>query len=54
MDWLGVLANESTKEEEMSMLAVGFVAQMRKRAADLEDEFASIYDGKRLMSPKTH
>ena len=47
MDWAGILANESVEEEEMSMLAAGFAALMRKWDADLEDEPTLIPDGKR-------
>ena len=47
MDWAGVLAGEFVKEEEMFMLAVGFVARMRKRTMDSEDEPAPIPNGKR-------
>ena len=47
MDWSSVLASESTEEEEMSTLAVGFAAHMRKRDVDLEDEPSPIPDGKR-------
>ena len=47
MDWAGVLASESTEEDEMSMLAVGFATQIRKRDADLEDELTPIPNGKR-------
>ena len=32
VDWVGVIANEPTEEEEMSRLAVGFATRMRKRA----------------------
>ena len=45
MDWSSVVASEFG-EEEMSMLAVGFVARMRKRTADSEDELMPTYDGK--------
>ena len=48
MDWSGILANESSEEEEMSMLATGFAAQMLKQIVDLEDKLASTSDGKRL------
>ena len=53
MDWTGILANECIEEEKMSMLVVGFVARMRKRVADLEDESTPTYDGKlpRRSSP---
>ena len=46
MDWTGILVNEPSTEEEMSMLAIGFVAPMRKRVADSEDESTPISDGK--------
>ena len=29
VDWTGILASESTEEEEMSMLTAGFAARMR-------------------------
>ena len=48
MDWSSVLANESTEEEKMSMLAIGFAVRMRKRTVDSEDEPAPTSDGKRL------
>ena len=53
VDWAGVLADESAKEEEMSMLAVGFAAWMQKQTADSEDELTPIPDGKppRRSSP---
>ena len=53
MDWAGVLASESTKEEKMSTLTVGFAVRMRKRDAEFEDEPSPIPDGKRpkLSSP---
>ena len=33
VDWIGIIVSEPTEEEEMSSLAVGFVARMHKRAA---------------------
>ena len=38
MDWWSVLTSKSAEEEEKSMLVVGFVAQMCKQTADLDDE----------------
>ena len=38
MDWVGVLSCEFVEEEEMFMLAIGFVARMRKRTMDSENE----------------
>ena len=32
VDWMGIIANEPAKEEEMSSLAARFTARMRKRA----------------------
>ena len=42
MDWTGIIANEPTEEEEMSRLAVGFFALMRKRAVGSEGESTPI------------
>ena len=47
VDWVGVLANESVEEEEISMLVVGFSAWIRKWVSDLEDEPTPVLDGKR-------
>ena len=47
VDWSGVLSSESAEEDEMSMLATGFAARMQKRIADLEDESAPTFEGKR-------
>ena len=30
VDWVGILVNESAEEEEMSMLAVGFIAHTKE------------------------
>ena len=47
MDWLGVIASESIKEEEMSILAAEFTARIRKRIVNSKDELAPTSDGKR-------
>ena len=47
LDWVGIIASESTKDEEMSRLAVGFVARMRKRARGSRGESTPISDRKR-------
>ena len=47
MDWAGIIASEPAEEEEMSSLAVGFAARMRKRAAGSKGESTPISDGKR-------
>ena len=47
MDWTGVIASEPVEDEEMSSLATGFTAQMRKWAAGLEGKTTPKSDGKR-------
>ena len=55
MDWSSIISGEPAEEEEMSSLAIGFAAWLRKRAAScglrvvgLEDVTTPISDGKRL------
>ena len=40
MDWAGIIANELFEEEEMSSLAIGFLARMCKWAAGSEGKIA--------------
>ena len=47
VDWTRILASEPAEEEEMFMLAAGFIARMQKWVANLEDESTPISDGKR-------
>ena len=47
MDWMDILASESTEKEEMSMLAARFATRMQKRVADSKDESTLISNGKR-------
>ena len=51
VDWMGVVANEPTEEEEMSNLAAGFSSRMQKRGASLEGKATSISGGKRGRRP---
>ena len=53
VDWTGILTSEYTKEEEMFMITNGFATRMRKKVADLEDEYTPISNGKhrRRSSP---
>ena len=46
MDWAGIIANETTEEEEMFSLTTRFVAHMSKRAVGSEGETTPRYDGK--------
>ena len=46
VDWASIISNEHAKEEEMSRLVAGFVAQMHKRVAGSEGESTPISDGK--------
>ena len=46
MDRAGILSSDSVEEGDMSMLVVGFAAQMRKRVMNLEDEPTPISNGK--------
>ena len=47
VDWMGIIANEPTEEEEMSSFVVGFVVWMRKRAAGSKGETTPRSGGKR-------
>ena len=47
VDWAGIVSSQPAEEEEMSKLAVGFAAQMHKRAAGSEGGSTPIVDGKR-------
>ena len=38
VDWMSIIVNEPTKEEEMSSLIVRFAAPMHKRAVGSEGE----------------
>ena len=51
---MGILANESVEEVEMSMLAAGFAAWMRKWDVDSKDKSTPIYDGKRPRRSLPH
>ena len=44
---MSIIANEPSKEEEMSSLTIGFSAQMCKRAVGSEGETTPKSDGKR-------
>ena len=48
VDWTSIIASEPTEKEEMSMLAVGFAALMRKRATNSDGETTPSFDGKRM------
>ena len=48
MDWPGIISSEPIEEEKMFMLAVGFVALMRKRSAGSEGESTPTSDRKGL------
>ena len=47
MNWMSIIVGEPVEEEEMSRLAIGFSAQMHKRAAGSEGEATPISYGKR-------
>ena len=47
VDWTGVIASEPTEDEEMSSLATGFTAQMRKQAVGSKGETTPRSDRKR-------
>ena len=46
MDREGILASDSVKEGDMSMLVVGFATRLPKRVMNLEDEPTPIPNGK--------
>ena len=46
VEWTSIISNEPTDEEEMSILAAGFAALMRKRATSSDGETTPNFYGK--------
>ena len=46
VDWTSIISSKPTEKEEMSSLAVGFAAQMRKQTVGSEGEITPMFDGK--------